>query len=163
MSAPESDLSGSIETVLQGASALPSVSLYVFLGSVIGLVFLVIPVAPPIIFSECSCTTQLFAPAGGLCTACRNQPTTTTNKSVFLWGGFPDLSGISGHGAHHWRFCPGFPGMVRILWGFVQDFRGWGASCEVLSRISIDGPHLVRISVSTQNVFRISVSTHKFL
>ena len=72
MSAPESDLSGSIETVLQGASALPSVSLYVFLGSVIGLVFLVIPVAPPIIFSECSCTTQLFAPAGGLCTACRN-------------------------------------------------------------------------------------------
>ena len=111
MSAPESDLSGSIETVLQGASALPSVSLYVFLGSVIGLVFLVIPVAPPIIFSECSCTTQLFAPAGGLCTACRNQPTNHQQQMRNIVRFFPGFPGGPGDGAQIARFFPGFSGV----------------------------------------------------
>ena len=59
----------------------------------------------------------IFAPAGGLCTACRNQP--TTSKSVILWGFFQD---------------------------FLRS-RGWGWDCEVFFRDfrgSRDGAHFVR-------------------
>ena len=35
----------------------------------------------------------------------------------------------------------GFPGIGRIVWGFVQDFRRWAASSQVLSWICVDGSH----------------------
>ena len=38
----------------------------------------------------------IFAPAGGLCTACRNQPTTTKQirKIVMFFPGFPGVRGL---------------------------------------------------------------------
>ena len=77
-----------------------------------------------------------------------NQP--TTSKASFyevFFAGFPGMGRIVWNfiqDFRRWvascvRFCPGFLGMGRILRSFVQDFRGWGASCEVLSRISGDG------------------------
>ena len=56
---------------------------------------------------------------------------------------------------HLVRCCPGFPGMGRILRGCVQDFRGWGALCEVLSRISGDGAQLVRFCPGFPEMRRI--------
>ena len=118
-------------------------------------------------------TNKLVAPAGGLCTSCRNkqQP---TSKWIILWGFFRDLRGciascevlsrISVDGAHLVRFCPGFPGMRPILWGFVQGFRGWGSSCDVLSGILNNCVgNCSGFQMYAANMFRSSVVRSEFV
>ena len=77
---------------------------------------------------------------GALCTAFRKnnqqRPTTTNNDNQKANGSSCEVFfKISGDGAHLVSFFPEFPRMKLILWGFVRDFPGWGASYEVLSGI----------------------------